>query len=89
MWRETDSHANAITYEEAEAGIVSGPVPLWRRVTRIADRNLPFGGTWMVEIVPADGGSKVTITENGEVYNPFFRFASHSSSGTRQLSTRT
>ena len=45
-------------------------------MTRIADPTLPFGGTWTYRIAPAAGGSTVTITEDGEVYNPFFRFMS-------------
>lgn len=45
-------------------------------VSRIADPALPFGGTWTYRIAPAAGGSEVTITEEGEVYNPFFRFMS-------------
>ena len=45
-------------------------------VSRIADPSLPFGGTWTYRIQPAPGGSAVTITEDGEVYNPFFRFMS-------------
>lgn len=45
-------------------------------VSRIADPSLPFGGTWSYRIAPAAGGSEVTITEDGEVYNPFFRFMS-------------
>jgi hypothetical protein len=43
-------------------------------VGRIADPNLPFGGTWTYEIAPEVSGSRVTITENGEIYNPLFRF---------------
>jgi uncharacterized protein YndB with AHSA1/START domain len=43
-------------------------------VVRIADPELPFGGTWTYEIVPAVGGCRVTITENAEIYNPLFRF---------------
>ena len=35
---------------------------------------LAFGGTWTYQIAPAPGGSDVTITENGEVYNVIFRF---------------
>jgi len=48
-----------------------------RFVTRIADPDQPFGGTWTFEIVP-DRGTKslLTITERGEVYDPFFRFMS-------------
>ena len=45
-------------------------------VARIADPALPFGGTWTYRIAPAAGGTQVTITEDGEVYNPFFRFMS-------------
>jgi uncharacterized protein YndB with AHSA1/START domain len=45
-------------------------------VARIADPKLPFGGTWTYRIAPSGGGSEVTITEDGEVYNPFFRFMS-------------
>ena len=45
-------------------------------VARIADPKLPFGGTWTYRIAPSGSGSDVTITEDGEVYNPFFRFMS-------------
>jgi hypothetical protein len=45
-------------------------------VGRIADPSLPFGGTWTYRISPAAGGSELTITEDGEVYNPIFRFMS-------------
>lgn len=45
-------------------------------VARIADPSLPFGGTWTYRIAPAPDGSLVTITEDGEVSNPFFRFMS-------------
>jgi uncharacterized protein YndB with AHSA1/START domain len=42
-------------------------------VTRIADPDLPFGGSWTYEIARTAGGSTLTITENGEIYNPVFR----------------
>jgi uncharacterized protein YndB with AHSA1/START domain len=45
-----------------------------RLVTRIADPDQPFGGTWTFEIAPEGSGSRLTITERGEVYNPIFRF---------------
>ena len=45
-------------------------------VTRITDPSLPFGGTWTYRIVPDGSGSAVTITEDGEVSNPIFRFMS-------------
>ena len=43
-------------------------------VLRIADPKLPFGGTWTYEIAPETAGSRLTITEHGEIYNPLFRF---------------
>ena len=45
-------------------------------VTRIADTDLAFGGTWTFELTPSATGTTIRITENGEVYNPFFRFMS-------------
>ena len=45
-------------------------------VSRIADPSLPFGGSWTYRVEPAPGGATLTITEDGEVYNPFFRFMS-------------
>jgi uncharacterized protein YndB with AHSA1/START domain len=45
-------------------------------VTRIADRSLPFGGKWTYELVPRGDSTTLRITEDGEVYNPVFRFVS-------------
>ncbi len=46
-------------------------------VGRIDSSELAFGGTWTYRIAPAaGGGSDLTITEDGEVYNPIFRFMS-------------
>src|SRR5690349_5392810 len=70
VWRETDKHGQTITYEMVE---FSAPRHL---VTKIADPKLPFGGTWTYEITQNGAGSSLTITENGEVYNPVFRFVS-------------
>lgn len=70
VWRETDKGNQTITYEAMESD------PPHRLVTRIADAKLPFGGTWTYEIAPNGDGSTLTITENGEVYNPAFRFVS-------------
>jgi hypothetical protein len=47
--------------------------PPRRLVTRIADADLPFGGTWTFELAPEEGGTRVTITERGEIRNPIFR----------------
>lgn len=46
-----------------------------RLVTRI-EPGLPFGGTWTFDIAPEGSGSRLTVTERGEVYNVLFRFVS-------------
>ncbi|MDB4912441.1 MAG: hypothetical protein JWM95_85 [Gemmatimonadetes bacterium] len=56
--------------------VVESAAPPVRRVTRIADDKLPFGGTWTYELTPTSGGTALRITEDGEVYNPVFRFMS-------------
>ena len=43
-------------------------------MTRIATLALPSAGAWTYELTPTSGGCTLTITENGEVYNPMFRF---------------
>jgi hypothetical protein len=69
-WKEVDSHNQAILYESVEEK------PPLRLVTRIADPSLPYGGTWIHEITPEADGCVLKITEDGEVYNPIFRFMS-------------
>jgi len=70
MWRETDKHGQIITYEAIESE------PPRHMVAQIADPTLPFGGTWTYDITPAGQSCSLTITEDGEVYNPIFRFVS-------------
>jgi len=70
VWRE-DGKNGKLTLETIEAS------PPSRLVLRIADPDLPFGGKWTYELQPSSGGSRITITEDGEVYNPIFRFMSH------------
>jgi len=50
--------------------------PNTKLVTRIDDSSLAFGGSWTFEIKPTPEGSALTITEDGEVYNPIFRVMS-------------
>src|ERR1044071_2250536 len=47
-----------------------------RLVGTINSKDLPFGGHWVYELQPAANGTQLRITENGEVYNPMFRFIS-------------
>jgi hypothetical protein len=67
-WRERGD--NDITFEMET---VEAPGKI---VTRIVDKTLPFGGSWSYDLSPEGGGTKLVITENGEVYNPLFRFMS-------------
>lgn len=47
--------------------------PPARLVTRIADPDSPFAGTWTLELAERDGGSELTITERGTIRNPLLR----------------
>jgi uncharacterized protein YndB with AHSA1/START domain len=68
-WREHGKNdAISFAIEQAE--------PPRRLVARITDKSLPFGGAWEYAIASEGGGSRVQITEHGEVYNPVFRFVS-------------
>jgi uncharacterized protein YndB with AHSA1/START domain len=70
MFKEHGSNG-VITYRIEELTAPS------KMVVRIADPSLPFGGTWthVLERTPS-GGTELTTTEDGEVYNPIFRFMS-------------
>jgi len=68
--RETSKRGETILYELEES---RPPLAIQRR---IATENLPYGGSWSFELEPEDGETRVRITEDGEVYNPFFRFVS-------------
>lgn len=70
QFREHGAHG-AVTYDVLE------DVPGRKLVTRIADLDLGYGGTWTYELAPDGGGTMLRITENGEVSNPLFRFLSH------------
>lgn len=69
-WREQSRNGTT-------AMAVVSAEPPHRLVTRIADPNLPYGGTWEYRVEPeGTSSSMVTITERGSVYNPIFRFVS-------------
>jgi uncharacterized protein YndB with AHSA1/START domain len=69
-WTETGK-SGSITYVADEE---QRPTKL---VTRIANEDLPFGGTWTYSLGAEGSGTRITITENGWVSNPVFRFVSH------------
>ena len=67
--------------EEAKHGTVNyelvEDVPAQRMVTRIRDTDLGYSGQWTYLFTPENGGTRVTIREDGEVSNVIFRFMSH------------
>jgi uncharacterized protein YndB with AHSA1/START domain len=68
-WREFDTHGDSIPYELVEA--TTGQ----KLISRIADPNLPFGGTWTYVLTrQPDGSTSLRITEDAEIRNPIFRF---------------
>lgn len=75
--RLPDRVGRPVWIEQGSGGKVTFAVdestPPRRLVVRIADRDLPFGGTWTYDIAPAAGGASLTITEDGAIYNPLFR----------------
>lgn len=65
-----EGNNGTVNYELAE------DVPAQRMVTRILDTNLGYSGKWTYTFAPENGGTRVTITEDGEVSNVIFRFMS-------------
>jgi uncharacterized protein YndB with AHSA1/START domain len=67
--------------EEGKNGTVNyelvEDVPSQRMVTRILDTDLGYSGKWTYVFSPDNSGTRVTITEDGEVSNVLFRFMSH------------
>ncbi len=60
----------ALTFDVVELN------PPQRMVTQIDSTGMPFGGVWIFEVSPETNGSRLNITERGEIYNPVFRFVS-------------
>lgn len=68
-FREVARHGT-VNYELTE------DVPAQRMVTRIRDTDLGYAGQWTYTLSPENGGTRVTIREDGEVSNVLFRFMS-------------
>jgi hypothetical protein len=68
-FREVGKH-DTINYELTE------DVPAQRMTTRIRDTDLGYSGQWTYMFVPENGGTRLTIREDGEVSNVLFRFMS-------------
>ena len=68
--RETTRDGETIIYELLDR---ITPRSIQRR---IATENLPYSGTWTYSLQPNGDFTIVRITEDGQVYNPVFRFMS-------------
>jgi len=68
-FREVAKHGT-VNYELIE------DVPAQRMVTRIRDTDLGYAGQWTYTLAPENSGTRLTITEDGEVSNVLFRFMS-------------
>ena len=68
-FREVAKHGT-VNYELIE------DVPGQRMVTRIRDTDLGYAGQWTYTLVTENDGTRLTITEDGEVSNVLFRFMS-------------
>jgi hypothetical protein len=67
VWRETDRRGYPVQLETIEA-----LAPL-RLVRQISDEDGPFCGQWEFDLQPAAEGCRITLTERGQIANPFFR----------------
>ena len=67
VWRETDRRGYPVQLETIEA---LAPLHL---VRHISDEDGPFSGQWEFDLQPAGEGSRITLTERGDIANPFFR----------------
>lgn len=70
LMRETSRGGETITYEVLDR---TPPTSIKRR---IATKNLPYSGTWTYSLEHGGDVTIVRITEDGEIYNPVFRFVS-------------
>ena len=67
-WKETTKQGKSITFATIEE------IQPRRLVRKIAGQGLMFGGSWTFKLQPLGLQTQLTISENGEVYHPLFRF---------------
>jgi hypothetical protein len=66
-WIEVDRSGNSIEYQRVSA------VRDRRLVVRVVGQSAPFGGEWTYQFSPLPVGTRLSITEDGQIYNPIFR----------------
>jgi len=68
VWKETTNEGKSIAFATVEE------IRQRRLVRKIVGQGLMFGGSWTFDLQAKGLQTELTITENGEVYNPLFRF---------------
>lgn len=68
-FREISKDGN-VTYEVME------DIPGEKLITRIVDRDLGYSGSWTYDLSSTATGTRIRITEDGDVSNILFRFFS-------------
>ncbi len=68
---EEESDWGKVQYVVEES--VAGSAAPSRHVVRILNEDLGYGGKWIFELAPAGAGSRLAITEDGEVTSFMFR----------------
>lgn len=69
-WTEFYEGQDALTFQEYSRSDSS------LFVTDIISKDLPFSGRWTISLQKNGNTTIVTITEDGEIYSPIFRFFS-------------
>ena len=71
LFADPNSYSSWWPGADVKSQVVESTPPS-RLVTKIVGET-QFGGTWTIDITPTPGGSRITITERGEIYNVVFR----------------
>jgi hypothetical protein len=72
VWVEVGAHGMSMQYDETVSSSAAG-----RIVRRIDEPGAPFGGTWTYTFISqGPRAAVIAIREDGEIYNPLFRFLS-------------
>ena len=70
VWQESDRHGHDVAYATMESIFNE------RIIRRIVTPGLPYGGQWILALSPTSSGCSLSITEQGEIYNPMFKIMS-------------
>ena len=68
-WVEVDRYGNSVEYQRVSAERDR------RLVVQVVGQS-SFGGQWTYQFSPQPHGTRISIVEDGEIYNPIFRFVS-------------